>query len=148
MNTRILFVTCCFLAVSASAFAQSKIPTTPSIIDRTATIKKYHDKRELSEMQKGQLLELCIERIDALAKILPYIPMATKPGVSMTDIGIPNTPDYKKKFDEQQQNTANYTASTADFQRVILPYSDSGDLMNAVLFYENIMKSLNGFDDL
>ena len=37
-----------------------------SIISTTALIRKYHDQKELSGMQKGELLELYIERIKVL----------------------------------------------------------------------------------
>src|SRR5690606_10975578 len=119
-----------------------------SIISRTAVIKKYYAKKELSDMPKGELLELCVERIGILAKTLPYISLATKPGITMIDFGIPNSSEYRKAFESQEENTKNYLEITNEYQRKILPYSDKDDLVKAILFYENIMKSLHEFDEM
>lgn len=147
MKFNIIFISIILFLVSASTFAQNK--TAPqSIISRTAIIKKYYDKKELNELAKGQLLELCIERMGVLAKTLPYISLATLPGLTMTDFGIPNTSEYRKIFETQDVNTKNYLESTTNFQRQVLPYSDKEDLIKAVLFYENIMKSLHEFDEI
>jgi len=94
------------------------------------------------------LLELCIERLGVLTKTLPYISLATLPGATMTDFGIPNNSEYRKVFETQNENTKNYLESTTDFQRKILPYSDKDDLIKAILFYENILKSLHEFSEI
>lgn len=133
--------------MSTATFAQNK-NAPQSIISRTAIIKKYYDKKELIELPKGELLELCIERLGVLAKTLPYVSLATKPGVTMTDFGIPNNSEYRKAFETQEENTKNYLESTNGFQRKILPYSDKDDLIKAVLFYESILKSLNEFNEM
>lgn len=133
--------------VSAATFAQTK--TAPqSIVSRSAVIKKYYDKKELAELPKGELLELCIERLGVLAKTLPYLSLATKPGVTMSDFGIPNNSEYRKAFEAQVDNTQSYLESTTGFQRKILPYSDKDDLIKTILFYENILKSLHEFNDM
>jgi len=149
MKAKIFFISIVFLSVSTAIFAQEKKRNAPqSIISRTAVIKKYYDKKELSEMPKGMLLELCVERVGVLAKILPYISMATKPGITLTDFGIPNTSEYRKLFVEQEENTKDYLDITSNYERSILPYADKDDLVKAVLFYENILKSLHEFNEI
>lgn len=147
MKTKIIFISIVLFLVSAPAFAQSK--TAPqSIVSRSAFIKKYYDKKELTALPKGELLELCIERLGVLTKTLPYLSLATKPGVTMSDFGIPNNSEYRKAFEAQVDDTKSYLESTTGFQRKILPYSDKDDLIKTILFYENILKSLREFNEM
>ncbi|WP_281297775.1 hypothetical protein [Flavobacterium limnophilum] len=147
MKSRITITCIILLLGSAAAFSQSR-NAPQSIISRTAIIKKYYDKKELSELPKGILLDLCVERVGVLAKTLPYIALATKPGITMIDFGIPYTSDYRKAYESQEENTKNYLEITSDYQKKILPYADKDDLIKAILFYENILKSLHEFDDM
>ena len=147
MKSKIIFISIIFLLISGTIFSQNKnVPQ--SIISKTAVVKKYYDKKELNELSKGALLELCIERIEVLTKTLPYMSLATKAGATMADFGIPNNSEYRKAFEAQQENTKNYLESMSAFQRKILPYSDKDDLIRTVLFYENILKSLYEFDEI
>lgn len=147
MKSKIIFISIILLLVSTATFSQSK-NAPQSIISRTAIIKKYYDKKELSELPKGVLLELCLERVGVLAKTLPYIALATKPGITLIDFGIPYNSEYRKAFESQEENTKNYLEGTSGYQKKILPYSDKDDLIKAILFYENILKSLHEFDDM
>lgn len=147
MKTKITFISIVLLLISSATFAQSK-NAPQSIISRTAIIKKYYDKKELTDLPKGELLELCVERLGVLTKTLPYVSLATKPGVTMTDYGIPNNSEYRKAFETQDEGTKAYLETTGGFQRKILPYSDKEDLVKAILFYESILKSLHEFDEI
>lgn len=147
MKSKVIFISIILLSVSTATFSQSK-NAPQSIISRTAIIKKYYDKKELSELPKGALLDLCIERVGVLAKTLPYIALATKPGITMIDFGIPYNSEYRKAYESQESNTKEYLEITSEYQKKILPYSDKDDLIKAILFYENILKSLHEFDDM
>lgn len=118
-----------------------------SIISENVAIKKYHNKEELDRMQKGELLGLYKERIESLVKLLPYIAFATKPGVTMSTLGIPNDSDNRKALDDQFKATEDFLESTIEFQNRILPYSDTNDLVSAILFYEETMKSLHEYSE-
>ena len=98
-------------------------------------------------MTKGKLLNLYIERIEVIVNILPNIAFATKPGVTMRTLGIPETKENKKALVENQDAAVNYFDSTVAFQRSILPYSDTRDLIAAILFYEETLKSLHTYND-
>ena len=142
---KIIFLSLGFLLMANIGFAQkSKAPT--SIIRKVA-IKKYHNKEELENMQKGLLLGLYMERIESLVKTLPYIAFATKPGVTMSSLGIPVDSDNTKALDNQFEATDEYLLITNKFQNKILPYSDTNDLIAAILFYEEIMKSLHEYSE-
>lgn len=146
MKVKIILISFCLFLVTGIGFAQ-KNKEPKSIIGKNVAIKKYHDKDELGRMQKGDLLELYIERIETLSKILPYIAFATKPGVTMETLGIPNDSDNRKALDTQFKATDDYIKSTVEFQKRILPYSDTSNLIDAILFYEEIMKSLHEYSE-
>lgn len=138
------FILFFFLAINTS-FAQQK--DTQSIIGGRVSIAKYHNREELKKMRKGELLVLYIERIEAIVNILPNIAFATKPGVTMSSLGIPDTKDNKKALAENLKASTEYFESTIEFQKRILPYSDTKDLIAAILFYESTLKALHTYDD-
>ena len=146
MNIKITLLSFCFLLVTAFSFAQKKNDP-KSIINNKVTIKKYHGSEELEKMQKGELLELYLERITVLSNTLPYIAFATKPNATMSTLGIPNSKENRKVLDNQHENTDTYLENTVEFQKTILPYSDTSKLIRAILFYEEIIKSLHTYDE-
>jgi hypothetical protein len=146
MKGKIILFSVFMLFVSTSIFAQNKnVPK--SIISTTSGIRKYYDQKELKVMQKGELLELYIERVKSLVKTLPYIALATKPGVTLADIGIPDDSENSKLLDSQNEATTSFLEITVDFQRKMLPYSDKQNLINAILFYESTLRSLHELNE-
>ncbi|WP_406683660.1 hypothetical protein [Seonamhaeicola sp. MEBiC1930] len=131
----------------ASVLHAQKNKEPKSIISDKVAIKKYHNKEELDRKQKGELLVLYIERIESLVQLMPYIAFATKPGVTMSTLGIPNSNDNRKILDEQFEATDDYLKKNEEFQKRILPYSDTDDLISAILFYEDILKSLHEYSE-
>lgn len=144
MKTKILIISVFIILTANVLVAQTKKATAPvSIISRGALIKRYYDLKELKEMKKGELIELYTERIRVLVRTLPYIALATKPGVTTVDLGIPFDSENKKIFVEQAEAAEQFLESTIDFQTKILPYSDKNSLITAILFYESTLKSLH-----
>lgn len=146
MKVKIILFSFSILFFTGVGFAQKK-KGPKSFISETATISKYHVKGELERMQKGELIALYSERIQVLAKTLPYVAFATKPGISMATLGIPTNNDNKKALDNQFESTDAYLDDTKDFHKQYLPYSDTGNLIAGILFYEEIMKSLHQYND-
>ena len=146
MKTKIIICSVVLLLVSGFGYAQKKNEP-KSIISEKVAIKKYHNKEELERMQKGELLVLYMERMEVLVKTLPYIAFATKPGITMSTLGIPNDSDNRKILDSQFEATDDYLKATNEFQSKILPYSDTNKLIAAILFYEEIMKSLHEYSE-
>lgn len=146
MKGKIIFLTI-FLILSTEMVSSQAKNAPQSIISTSALIKKYHDQKELKGMQKGELLELYIERIKVLVKTLPYIALATKPGVTMADLGIPMDNENKKIQDAQVASTNSFLDVTVEFQRKMMPYSDKDNLVAAILFYENTLKTLHLFNE-
>ena len=141
MKMPFVFLSICFLLISNVSFSQKKNES-KSIISSKVAIKKYHYKDELENMQKGELLGLYMERIEILIKTLPYIAFARMPGVTMADFGIPETNDNNKALESQYDGTNSFLKTTIEFQEKMLPYSDKRNLIAAILFYEETMKSL------
>jgi hypothetical protein len=141
----ILFSFCFFLFIGASYAQKNKEPK--SIIPEGVALKKYHSKGELERLQKGELLVLYTERIGSLVRLLPYIAFATKSGITLSDLGIPNDNDNRKVLDNQFDATDSFLESTNEFQKKILPYSDTDNLISAILFYEETMKSLHEYSE-
>ena len=147
MKSKIIFLSFLFLTTINLVSAQDK-KASKSIISTSATIKKYHNLKELQEMKKGELLDLYTERITVLVKTLPYIALATKPGVTLTDLGIPDNNENKKSLTEQEESTADFLNVTTEFQKRMMPYSDTKNLIAAILFYENTLKALHEFNEI
>ena len=135
-----------FSMLFCMSFAQKKNAPL-NIINGKVTISKYHNYDDLQTMAKGRLLSLYNERIEVIVNILPNIAFATKPGVTMTSLGIPETKDNKKALMANHEASSKYFDSTVEFQSKILPYSDTRDLIAAILFYEKTLKSLHTYND-
>ncbi|TWO32844.1 hypothetical protein E1J38_008235 [Seonamhaeicola sediminis] len=146
MKTKIFLLSFCLFLVTGLSFAQKK-KQPKSIINDKVAIKKYHNKDELDRKQKGELLVLYIERIESLVQLMPYIAFATKPGITMSTLGIPNDSDNRKILDDQFEATDDFIEKNKEFQQRILPYSDTDDLISAILFYEDTLKSLHEYSE-
>lgn len=145
MKTKSTLLMMAFLLLTSLGFAQKDEPQ--SIISGKVSIAKYHDRDELDKMQKGQLLDLYNERIEVIVNILPNIAFATKPGVTMSTLGIPDTKENRKALEANTQASKSYFDSTIEFQKRVLPYSDKSNLISAILFYEQTLKSLHTYNE-
>ena len=143
MNIKIILLSLLFIISIGKVNAQADKNKPKSIIVTSSSIKKYYQQSELETMNKGELQALYIERIKVLVNTLPYIALATKPGLTMTDIGIPDDVNNRKLLDTQQEETRVFLQSTVDFQAKMLPYCDKGNLIYSILFYESTLKELN-----
>ncbi len=146
MKTKFTLFSAMFFLIINIGFAQKK-GESQSIISGKVNIAKYHSRDNLEKMKKGDLLVLYIERIEVIVNILPNIAFATKPGITMESLGIPETKDNKKALKENIEASDTYFESTIKFQKKILPYSDTTDLISAILFYESTLKTLHTYED-
>ncbi|RNC86241.1 MAG: hypothetical protein ED556_08050 [Winogradskyella sp.] len=146
MKTKLNLLIVLIFCVSTFSFAQKKTKS-KSFISGKINIAKYHEREELNRMNKGDLLDLYVERIEVIVNILPNIAFATSANVTMESLGIPNTKENLKALEENKEASADYFDSTIEFQKKILPYSDTSDLIAAILFYETTLKSLYTYED-
>ncbi len=146
MNRKIIFLSILFAVISFSLNAQPKNKP-KSIISTNSTFKRYYDKTELESLQKGELIGLYTERIRLLVSTLPYIAMASKAGVTMSDIGIPDNAENRKALDVEQETSGVFLTSTVDFQTKMLPYCDKPTIITCILFYESMLKELHTMNE-
>lgn len=146
LKSKFSLLTIALLLCASLSVAQNN-GNEPEIISENVSINKYHDREELKKMRKGALLELYNSRIEVIIKILPNIAFATKPGVTMSSLGIPDTKENRAALKENTEATTTYFEDTVEFQRIILPYSDKEDLISAILFYEETLKALHTYED-
>ncbi|MDT0558845.1 hypothetical protein RM697_09305 [Ichthyenterobacterium sp. W332] len=146
MKTKLTLFTLILTLTCSTVFSQKKKDPI-NMISGKVNISKYHNHDELNKKTKGELLQLYSERIEVIVNILPNIAFATKPGITMESLGIPVTKDNKKALQENRKASVEYFDSTIAFQEKILPYSDTGDLIAAILFYEETLKSLHTYND-
>jgi hypothetical protein len=142
MNKKIIFLSLLFVMLGLSS--QSQVKNKPkSIIATTSSMKQYYEKPELDKMLKGELINLYVERVKLLVDTIPYIALATKPGTTMTDIGIPDTTENRKALDVQQEASINFLTSTIEFHSKMLPYADKGTIITSILYYQNMLRELH-----
>ncbi|AUC81404.1 hypothetical protein [Lacinutrix sp. Bg11-31] len=146
MKAKTTLFTVIFFMLISIGFAQTK-KKSPQLITGKVSISKYHNLDELNKLSKGDLLTLYIQRIEVIVNILPNIAFATKPNVTMASLGIPETKENIKALEANREASVEYFDSTVEFQKSVLPYSDSGDLIAAILFYEETLKSLHTYND-
>jgi len=145
MKTKFTLLMLMFIMLTSISYAQKK--DSKSIITGKVNISKYHTHDELSKKRKGDLIPLYIQRIEVIINILPNIAFATKPGITMASLGIPETKENVKSLKANHEASEEYFDNTINFHKSILPYSDTKDLVAAILFYEETLKALHTYDD-
>jgi hypothetical protein len=65
----------------------------------------------------------------------------------MSSLGIPDTKENRKALEDNIEASKTYFESTIEFQRKVLPYSDKSNLISAILFYEETLKSLHTYNE-
>jgi len=125
-----------FLLASVDVVAQNG----QKVIIDIRGIGSYHDRKDLEAMTKGQLMPLYLERVKILFSVIQYFGVTNKSGVTFTDLGIPATKENVKLLDTESENREKFLANNAEFLKGILPYSDTSNIITAILFYEEVLK--------
>jgi hypothetical protein len=133
-----IFFLAVFLLTSVETVAQDK--NAPKVVINIRGISKFHDLKELQTMNKGQLMPLYIERVKILFSVIQYFGITNKSGVTFTDLGIPPSKENVQALDTEIENRALFLGANEQFLKAILPYSDTSNIINAILFYEEVLK--------
>lgn len=133
-----IFFLAVFLLTSVETVAQDK--NAPKVVINIRGISKFHDLKELQAMNKGQLMPLYIERVKILFSVIQYFGITNKSGVTFTDLGIPPSKENVQALDTEIENRAVFLGGNEQFLKAILPYSDTSNIINAILFYEEVLK--------
>ncbi|TRX38812.1 hypothetical protein FNW52_01850 [Flavobacterium sp. ZT3R18] len=144
MKTIKLIYTVTF-AILCTSLSYSQVEA-HTIISGKTTIAKFYLQRELESMKKGQLIDLYVERSNALTCSLHLIGLASNPNVTMKDLGIVENSDIIKQLDIKHTEEVNFITKMSNFEKTFLPYVDKIELVSSILFYEDILKKLQGKD--
>lgn len=123
-----------FLLASGDVVAQEKI------VINVRGISTYYDKKDLEGMTKGQLMPLYVERVKILFSIIQYFGVTKKSGVTFKDLGIPTSKENVKLLETEIENREGFLKNNETFLNGILPYSDTKNIVEAILFYQEVLK--------
>lgn len=135
-----------FMLVSINVNAQKPVAQKPVINIRG--IGTYHSLKELEGLLKGELITLYLERIKIIVNIVPYVGITNKPGVTLKDLGIPETVENVKALDRETENKNLFVSTSYEFLTTMLPYSDKSSIIQGILFYEDVLKKIHSGDEL
>ena len=123
-----------FLLASSDVVAQEKV------VINIRGISTYYDKKDLEGMTKGQLMPLYVERVKILFSIIQYFGVTKKSGVTFKDLGIPTSKENVKLLETEIENREGFLKNNEIFLNGILPYSDTKNIVEAILFYQEVLK--------
>lgn len=123
-----------FLLTSVNVKAQEKV------VINIRGISTYYDKKDLEGMTKGQLMPLYVERVKILFSIIQYFGVTKKSGVTFKDLGIPTSKENVKLLETEIENREGFLKNNEAFLNGILPYSDTRNIVEAILFYQEVLK--------
>lgn len=123
-----------FVLASGDVVAQEKI------VINVRGISTYYDKKDLEGMTKGQLMPLYVERVKILFSIIQYFGVTKKSGVTFKDLGIPTSKENVKLLETEIENREGFLKNNEIFLNGILPYSDTKNIVEAILFYQEVLK--------
>ena len=133
-----IFFLAVFLLTSVDTVAQDK--NAPKVVINIRGISKFHDLKELNAMNKGQLMPLYVERVKILFSVIQYFGITNKSGVTFNDLGIPPSKENVQALDDEIENRTVFLGGNEQFLKSILPYSDTSNIVDAILFYEEVLK--------
>ncbi|WP_299895071.1 hypothetical protein [uncultured Aquimarina sp.] len=139
MKKTILTITV-FLVLISSLNAQVKRKGV--LFDNSKLITRFHTIDELQDLNKGELIELYLERTREIFVVLPYLSLSNRPGTSLSDIGIKEDSDNLKvveKNNEIADRAFEYTTNTI---KELVPYSDTDKIIWSILYFEEMIKKM------
>ena len=71
--------------------------------------------------------------------MLPYLALHSKPGATLTDMSIPQTPANISHLEKEVKNKQVYIASVNETLVDIIPYADKQNIIWSILFFQDII---------
>jgi len=123
-------------------FAQKNAATSLTYVSANAKLTKTYTKDELEKLGKLELTAIYQERIAIITELIPYLALHSKPGASLTEMGIPQTGANVDHLEKEVKNKQVYLASVNETLDDIIPYADKQNIIWSILFFEEmILKS-------
>ncbi len=141
MKKSIVFCLACvgFLVSGFNAIAQKEKGSALTYISASAKLTKVHTREELEKLGKIELTQLYMERIAILTELIPYMALHTKPGATLQEMGIPETPENKEHLEKEVKNKEAYLASVKETMDDIIPYADKTNIIWSILYFEEMI---------
>lgn len=140
-NLALLMVFTAFLhPANAQKKAETKTPNT--YVSPNAKLGKNYTKEELEQLGKIELTKIYMERISVVTELVPYLALHTKPGASLSEMGIPETSENKDHLEKEVKNKGEYLKSVKTTLDDIVPYADKGNIIWSILFLEEMIKRI------
>lgn len=131
-----------FMFTGVNTFAQKekeKSGTTMTYVAADAVLKKVYTKEELDALGKLELTTIYQERVAIITEVLPYLALHSKPGATLTDMSIPQTPANLSHLEKEVKNKQVYVASVNETLVDIIPYADKQNIIWSILFFQDII---------
>jgi hypothetical protein len=142
MYRKTIFILSLFIFIlSGKSFSQSKTKDI-SLIHTQALIQKYHTIDELNTKAKGELIALYKERFKVLTFLLPYSALSTKPGISLKELGIPESSENKSLLEKENKTGESFDEAVNTSLDNFIAYADKSNIVWSILFFEDTIRKL------
>ncbi|MBC7451584.1 MAG: hypothetical protein H7259_08870 [Cytophagales bacterium] len=122
--------------------AQKSAATSLTYVSAKAKLTKVYTREELEKMGKLELTTIYQERIAIITEIIPYLALHSKPGATLSEMGIPQTAANTDHLEKEVKNKQVYLSSVNETLDDIIPYADKQNIIWSILFFEEmILKS-------
>lgn len=129
-----------------NTFAQKGGATTLTYVNADAILKKTYTKDELDVLGKLELTAIYQERIAIITEVLPYLALHSKPGATLADMSIPQTPANISHLEKEVKNKKEYVSSVNETLVDIIPYADKQNIIWSILFFQDIILRSADYD--
>lgn len=137
-------LTLLFLLIGVAAlpaFCQSKTKEV-TLVNPQANIQKYHTIDELNAKAKGELIALYKERFKVLTLLLPYSALSTRPGMTLKELGIPESSENKALLEKEGKTGDAFNESVNVSLDNFIAYADKTSIVWSILFFEDTIRKL------
>lgn len=144
MKKHLLIAALAFTAISSVSAQNDKAKASKSspftYVSADAKLTKYHTEDELKGLGKLELTQLYMERIKILTEVVPYLALQSKPGATLKEMGIPETPLNIEHVEKEVKNKGTYLSAVQNTLDDIIPYADKTNIIWSIMFFEEIIK--------
>lgn len=129
------------IGLAVPAFSQSKTKEV-TLVNPQANIQKYHTIDELNTKPKGELIAIYKERFKVLTLLLPYSALSTRPGMTLKELGIPESSENKALLEKEGKNAEAFNESVNISLDNFIAYADKTSIVWSILFFEDTIRKL------
>lgn len=109
-------------------------------VNAAAKLTKTHTRAELEAMGKLDLTKIYQERIAIITELVPYLALHSKPGATLTEMGIPKTKENVAHLEKEVANKTEYLSSVNQTLTDVIPYADKENIIWSILFFEEMIQ--------